>query len=75
MVQIADIWPYLLFITNSIALSQLNGDSSGSGSGDDQSTNTNTTNNSTAVGEDETTHENTQQNQTEGEYQFLPLSY
>ncbi|XP_078346439.1 A disintegrin and metalloproteinase with thrombospondin motifs 6-like isoform X2 [Oculina patagonica] len=49
------------------ALSELNGDSSGSGgSGDSQTDNKNTTNNSTVGGEDETAHENTQKNQTEG---------
>ena len=48
------------------ALSELNGDSSGSGSGDSQTSNKNTTNNSTVGGEGETTHETAQKNQTEG---------
>ena len=57
----------LFFIVKSIALSQLNGESSGSGSGDSEASNRNTTlNNSTAGEDDETSHENAPKNQTEG---------
>lgn len=56
----------MFFPANLIALSELNGDSSGSGSGDEQTSNKNITSNSTVGGEDETTHENGQKNQTEG---------
>jgi len=58
---------FLCFVVKSTALSQLNGDSSGSGSGDGETSNRNTTlNNSTAGEEDETSHENAPKNQTEG---------
>lgn len=50
------------------ALSQLNGDSSGSGSGDDQSSSNITSSNSTINGEDKPAQENTQLNQTQGNH-------
>jgi len=57
----------LFFIVKSIALSQLNGESSGSGSGDSEASSKNTTlNNSTAGEGDEPSHENASTNQTEG---------
>ena len=59
---------YLLFIVKSTALSQLNGDSSGSGSGDSEASNGNSTLTNSTAGEDDglTSHENAPKNQKEG---------
>jgi len=66
---------FLCFVVKSTALSQLNGDSSGSGSGDSETSNRNTTfNNLTAGEEDETSHENAPKNQTEGKHSCCKCS-
>ena len=62
------IWLTEIFKTE--ALSQLNGDLSGSGSADDQKSNQTEASNSTLGGEDDVPQDSGKQNQTEGNMAF-----
>ena len=62
------IWLTEIFKTE--ALSQLNGDLSGSGSVDDQKSNQTEASNSTLGGEDDVPQDSGKQNQTEGNMAF-----